>query len=180
MKIGRILSPVHSLGPGNRICIWTQGCSKHCYRCISPEFQSFDGKDINENTLAKIIIEIAKKNHCTGLTISGGDPFEQSESLYILLQLLRNTFDDILVYTGYELSEIENGSVGEKAKKCLSYLDVIIDGRYIDELNFNDCILRGSINQNIHFMNTQLIKNYNEYMQYGRILEVLYIIKIRL
>ena len=171
MLIARILSPVHSLGPGDRVCLWTQGCKKRCKGCISPELQPYSGNEIDEDVLAKILIQVARKNNCTGITISGGDPLEQSQALLKLLTLLRNEFDDILVYTGFELQDIQDGMVGIEAKKCLDYLDVLIDGKYIDELNYKDCVLRGSSNQNIHFINKGLAPIYAEYMKQGRILE---------
>ena len=226
MLIARILSPVHSLGPGDRVCLWTQGCKKRCKGCISPELQPYSGNEIDENVLAKILrqhrtiapsslsrlfapllqfqkweihtvflhfrnfeleqkfwlrllaelcgdalIQVARKNNCTGITISGGDPLEQSQALLKLLTLLRNEFDDILVYTGFELQDIQDGLVDIEAKKCLEYLDVLIDGKYIDELNYKDCVLRGSSNQRIHFINKGLAPIYAEYMKRGRILE---------
>lgn len=171
MLIARILSPVHSLGPGDRVCLWTQGCKKRCRGCISPELQPYSGNEIDEDVLAKILIQVARKNNCTGITISGGDPLEQSQALLKLLTLLRNEFDDILVYTGFELQDIQDGLVGIDAKKCLDYLDVLIDGKYIDELNYKDCVLRGSSNQNIHFITKGLAPIYAEYMKQGRILE---------
>lgn len=171
MLIARILSPVHSLGPGDRVCLWTQGCKKRCKGCISPELQPYSGNEIDEDVLAKILIQVARKNNCTGITISGGDPLEQSQALLKLLTLLRNEFDDILVYTGFELQDIQDGLVGIEAKKCLDYLDVLIDGKYIDELNYKDCVLRGSSNQNIHFITKRLAPIYAEYMKQGRILE---------
>lgn len=171
MLIARILSPVHSLGPGDRVCLWTQGCNKRCKGCISPELQPYSGNEIDEDVLAKILIKVARKNNCTGITISGGDPLEQPQALLKLLTLLRNEFDDILVYTGFELQDIQDGLVGIEAKKCLDYLDVLIDGKYIDELNYKDCVLRGSKNQELHFINKALAPIYAEYMKQGRILE---------
>lgn len=171
MLIARILSPIHSLGPGDRVCLWTQGCKKRCKGCISPELQPYGGNEVDENVLAKILTQVARKNNCTSITISGGDPLEQPQALLRLLAILRNEFDDILVYTGFELQDIQDGLIGIEAKKCLDYLDVLIDGKYIDELNYKDCVLRGSSNQNIHFINNELAPIYAEYMKQGRILE---------
>lgn len=171
MRVARILSPVHSLGPGERVCIWTQGCSKRCEGCISPELQLFKGPEVSERNLAEVIIWVAQKNKCNGITISGGDPFEQSRPLFKLLKLLRNEFKDILVYTGVELEEIQSGSLGVAAQRCLEYIDVLIDGKYIDALNFNNCVLRGSSNQRIHFINSEIADVYAEYMKRGRIIE---------
>ena len=171
MRIGYMLSPVHSLGPGERVCLWTKGCSKHCKGCISPELQPFIGEDIDEIILGKILIQTAERGNCTGLTISGGDPMEQSEPLLRLLQAVKPAFEDVLVYTGYTLEELYEGVVGETGKLCLEYIDVLIDGKYEDNLNHPECVLRGSKNQKIHFLNENMRASYEEYMKKGRILE---------
>lgn len=171
MLVARILSPVHSLGPGNRVCIWTQGCKKRCKGCISPELQPFTGTETDEMLLSDIVNKIAEKNACKGITISGGEPFEQSKALLRLVKLLRNTFDDILVYTGFEFKDIQNEKYGLEASLCLDYIDVLIDGEYIEELNYSDCVMKGSTNQKIHFLNKKLISLYEEYMEKGRILQ---------
>ena len=151
MVIGRILSPVHSLGPGERVAVWTKGCSRGCEGCISPELQSFSGDETDEAALAGIVKHVAAVKGCNGLTVSGGDPFEQSGALYRFLERVRDSFEDILVYTGYSLQEIEEGGAGAAGEKCLGLIDVLIDGPYIAALNRPDCVLRGSSNQVIHF-----------------------------
>ena len=171
MKIGRILSPVHSLGPGERVCLWTQGCGKKCKGCISPELQPVTGDDVKETDLAQILGMVADNNNCSGLTVSGGDPFEQAASLLDLLKILRDRFDDILVYTGYEYKEIMEERAGKEGIECLKYIDVLIDGRYIRELNDPKCVLRGSANQKIVYLNEDKRETYEEYMLKGRIVE---------
>ena len=171
MVIGRLLSPVHSLGPGERVCLWTQGCKKKCIGCISPELQSPKGTNISNSDLAQLIIKVAKKCDCSGLTVSGGDPFEQPEDLLELLRLTRDTFSDIMVYTGYTLVEIMDGYAGDFGKECLKYIDVLIDGRYEKVLNFPECVLRGSSNQIIHFLNEEKRDMFIEYMKKGRVVE---------
>ena len=167
MVIGRVLSPIHSLGPGNRVGLWTQGCSKHCPGCISPELQAPGGKDIREADLAGLLCQLARVNDCTGLTVSGGDPFEQAEALLRLLRLVRPRFQDILVYTGFTLGELTGGA----ERECLQYIDVLIDGPYIRELNHPDCVLRGSANQTIHFLTRERRALYEQYMKKGRVIE---------
>lgn len=171
MIVGQLLSPVHSLGPGNRVCLWVQGCSKDCPGCISPEFQKFQGNQVSEDALARLLVHTARKGNCTGLTISGGDPFEQATALLRLLQLVKDEFEDILVYTGFELQEITRGCSGKAGIACLKLIDVLIDGVYIKELNRPDCVLRGSSNQSIYYLNPDLESVYTEYMKLGRILE---------
>lgn len=171
MIIGRILSPVHSLGPGERVCVWTQGCQKQCAGCISEDLQPAMGEDIQEAVLYQIVKQLRQQCNCTGLTISGGDPFEQPTALLTLLKLVRNEFNDILVYTGFTIEEIYEGVVGKEGIECLGLIDVLIDGRYLKHLNRSDCVLRGSQNQRIHFINPDVKSAYSAYMEKGRILE---------
>lgn len=171
MIIGRLLSPIHSLGPGKRVGLWTQGCSKMCSGCISPDLQTAHGTTIDNQKLSKLIIQVAKKGLCSGLTISGGDPFEQSDDLLEILQLTRDVFDNILVYTGFTIDEIHNGYAGVSGIECLKHIDVLIDGRYIKKLNTSDCVLRGSSNQIIHYLNESKKNMFLEYMKNGRVIE---------
>ena len=164
-------APVHSLGPGERVCLWTQGCSKRCPGCISPELQPPVGADTDEALTAQLLLRTSAANHCGGLTISGGDPFEQAAGLVRVLELVRNGFSDILVYTGYTIGEIRAGAAGRAGVDALELIDVLIDGRYIDERNHPGCVLRGSDNQVIHYLNPAVRTAYEEYMRRGRIAE---------
>lgn len=171
MVISHILAPIHSLGPGERIGIWTQGCTKSCAACMSPNLQSFEGTIIDDATFSKVIRQLADMNGCRALTISGGDPFEQADSLIAFLRNVRADFEDILVYTGFELKELLDGRAGESGRQCLEFIDVLIDGRYEIDKNIPDCILRGSSNQKIYFFKDALREKYNAYMKKGRIVE---------
>ena len=61
MRIARMISPVHALGPGERVCLWMQGCPRRCPGCISPEMQPETGPQVPEKALADIV-RIAKEN----------------------------------------------------------------------------------------------------------------------
>ena len=170
MRIARMISPVHSLGPGDRVCLWTQGCSKNCPGCISPELKPFSGQEVDDATLAQLLIRTAQAGNCRGLTVSGGDPLEQPEALARLLELVRPYFDDILVYTGFTLEAIRREG-SEDARRCLSFIDVLIDGPYIRERNHPECTLRGSDNQIIHYLTPEKEMVYADYLAQGRKLE---------
>ena len=81
---------------------------------------------------------------------------EQSEDLQHLLKMLRPISDDILVYTGFEIEEL--------TEKQLENISVLIDGRYIEELNDNS-LLRGSSNQRIHILNKKHKSKYETYLR---------------
>lgn len=163
MYIARILYPVEVLGPGKRIGIWLCGCSHHCKGCSNPELWNFDDRYIITiyNAL-KLIRGISNNNQVDGFTITGGEPFLQADDLYLLISELRNISDDILVYSGYtfdELSDMQNTAVNN----ILSSITVLVDGKYIESRN-NNCVLRGSDNQNIHFLSSKYQEKYTEYL----------------
>lgn len=171
MIIERILSPVHALGPGARIALWVKGCSKNCQGCMSTDLQAIDGENIAVTSLADAVLHLSKMNAIKALTISGGDPFEQADSLKEFLLIIRNSFEDILVYTGFTLEEIKQGAAGQSGIDCLQLIDVLIDGRYEIANNISECILRGSTNQKIYFLNKKVEEKYSDYMKVGRMVE---------
>ncbi len=168
MMTGRLLAPVHTLGPGERVVLWTQGCSKHCEGCISPELKERKKEtEIPAAFLAEIIRQAAVRNSCSSLTISGGDPFEQPEELLKLLKLVRGDFEDILVYTGFQYEQLKD----RESQEILTYIDVLIDGPYIQEKNVPEAVLRGSENQRILYLNPAMEEKYCSYLNRGRQLE---------
>lgn len=133
----------NTLGPGNRLVIWTQGCNKRCKNCATPEFQALDTvPDVD-------IIDIIEKRKISmftnGITISGGEPFLQKEELLKLVTYLSKKYDDILIYTGLNYDDLKKDPI---CQKIFNQIAVLIDGEYIDELNENEK-LRGSTNQRI-------------------------------
>ena len=77
MQIDRLLFPITTLGPGNRLVIWTIGCSKHCFNCANPElWEKNPKKEIDIYELVKIIKQSVGTQTIEGITITGGDPLE--------------------------------------------------------------------------------------------------------
>jgi len=153
LSISSILSQSEVNGPGERLVVWTQGCSKACPGCFNPETWKFSRKNLWEST------ELAEKvfsSYPDGLTLTGGDPLEQPEALLEFLVALhrgdspenlpRNFLPrGIICFTGYVIEEL----VGD-ALECLKYIDLLIDGRYVEELRYTSG-LAGSSNQRFHF-----------------------------
>ena len=147
LSVARIYYPVKTLGPGNRIGIWTTGCSKNCPGCISPELQAYDPeKELAVEDIIELIRSIP--HPIDGFTISGGEPFFNPSGLDALVRELVKINDDVLIYTGYTLRELKESSVPQ-IESILERCAVLIDGPYREELNDN-CGLRGSSNQCIH------------------------------
>ena len=140
-------------GPGSRTVLWTQGCTKACPGCFNPETW---GKEGTVQSIEDVYNQIKNyiDNGDTGLTFTGGDPLEQSDALLELLILINDNLLDklphgIIVFTGYTLQEIIN-LPQDSARKCLDYIDLLIDGRY-EKDNKTHSQLSGSANQKFHF-----------------------------
>lgn len=138
-------------GPGDRFVIWTQGCRKMCKGCYNPETWSHYRNDLIN---IEDLISRVRESGCSGVTITGGDPFEQPKELLELLIGLEELDlpRGIIVFSGYSIVEIRGD---ETMSKCLEYLDVLIDGRYIEsERIYNG--LAGSSNQNFHIFTDKI------------------------
>lgn len=169
MQVDRMYYPVTTLGYGKRIGIWTIGCNHHCYNCSNPEL--WGNNPTKEVPVAKIIEYIKRVPEIDGITITGGDPFEQPEELLALVKELKAMeVEDILVYSGYTIEDLRDKN--SETKEILSLIGVLIDGKYIDELNDNKSI-RGSSNQRIHILNNNLYERYHDCDNWKRQTQIL-------
>jgi anaerobic ribonucleoside-triphosphate reductase activating protein len=141
-------------GPGERFVIWTQGCRKGCKNCYNPETWSHYRNNLIDIDL---LVEEIKNSSISGVTISGGDPFEQPEELFYLLTKIKqlSLSDGVIVFSGYTIEEIR---VREELRKSLDYIDVLIDGLYIDEKRISSG-LAGSSNQEFHFLTDKISRD---------------------
>lgn len=156
MYVARVLYPVEVLGPGKRIGIWFCGCPRRCKGCSNPELWELQDRYLTSpKQVFELVMQIAKSYPIEGFTLTGGDPLYQADDLQELIRLLQTISDDILVYTGYSITEINS--------EYLRGIAVLIDGEYIEGRN-NDCILRGSDNQIIHILDPNYNEKYEEYL----------------
>lgn len=155
MRIDRIYIPVETLGPGKRIALWTQGCSKHCPGCSNPELWSpTGGRNLPDAKLAALLCSMNAQAGIDRITITGGDPLEQPNALLSVLREIKPHFCDILVYTGYTIDQAKQALGTTRFAEFASLVDVVIDGPYIQDLNDGICALRGSTNQQVHVLST--------------------------
>jgi anaerobic ribonucleoside-triphosphate reductase activating protein len=172
MQVDRIVYPISTLGPGDRLVIWTLGCSKYCHNCANPElWQKNPNKDIDVVELVKIIKKAVNQPTIDGLTITGGEPLEQIAELNELLSGLREITDDILVYTGYTVEEAKIKLSKQEWETLKSNISVLIDGAYVNDLNDNGCTLRGSSNQIINYFDESKKELYSFYLKKGRTIQ---------
>jgi anaerobic ribonucleoside-triphosphate reductase activating protein len=139
--------PVTVLGPGRRIGIWLQGCSIHCPGCISQDTWAAD--DSRRMSVADLLAWCRRVGRAgtDGITISGGEPFDQPAALAALLNGLhrwrsRSAADfDILCYSGYPLARLR-----QRHAAILALLDAVIPEPYVDAQPPTH-VWRGSANQ---------------------------------
>jgi anaerobic ribonucleoside-triphosphate reductase activating protein len=150
MKYLKITGPGVNNGDGCRITLWLPGCTHKCPGCHNAHTHDYNqGQEFNEDTFNKLI-EKLDKTHIQGLTISGGDPLDQSnevlDDLYSLLYRLRNCLPekDIWLYTGFYIDKL-----GPKQIDVVDMCDVVVDGPYIQSKRDISLPFRGSENQTI-------------------------------
>ncbi|MGN0538072.1 MAG: 4Fe-4S single cluster domain-containing protein [Acutalibacteraceae bacterium] len=159
MYVARLLYPVNVLGPGKRIGIWFNGCNHHCLGCSNPElWEPQERYKTTLETIMQLISSVCATHSVDGFTLTGGDPFMQPDALKQLLPELSKITKDILVYTGFGYDEVLRAY-----PEIVSQIGVLIDGKYVQERN-TGTILRGSDNQNIIVINSQLTDKYNRYL----------------
>lgn len=141
-------------GAGVRIVVWFQGCTHNCKGCHNPQThhpnQGFD------QSIEDIIAFIKEHDYHKGVTLTGGDPFQQEDALLALVKQLKRMNKNIWVYTGYTLEEI---LTYKKKKEVLNYIDVLVDGRYQQERRDTCLRFKGSRNQRIIDMKRTMSEN---------------------
>lgn len=131
-------------GPGIRFVIFTQGCNHHCIGCHNPETHSFDGGELVD--IENIVNKIKENPLLDGITISGGEPFEQSLECSILAKKVKALGLNVVTYTGYTFEEILRN---KKFRDLLLQTDLLIDGKFDISQKSMMLHFRGSTNQRI-------------------------------
>ncbi len=135
-------------GPGIRLVVFTQGCRHNCLGCHNPHTHSFEGGGLIN---IESIISMVKENPLLdGITLSGGEPFEQAKALSKLAKSIRELGYNIITYTGYTYEFIIS-SFSEKPywEELLQNTDILIDGKFEIEKRNLTLKFRGSENQRI-------------------------------
>ena len=140
-------------GDGLRVVLWVAGCAHHCKNCQNPiTWDPEGGLYFDEAAKQEIFAEL-EKDYISGVTFSGGDPLylETREDLFLLFQEIKKKYPDktIWLYTGYQWEDICELPV-------IPYLDVVVDGRFIEELQDNNLPWKGSCNQKVIDVQTTL------------------------
>lgn len=160
-------------GEGVRIVLFVSGCRNHCEQCFQPETWNFEyGQPFTENTINEII-NLLSPDYIKGLTLLGGEPFEpeNQQALIDLLVKVKKELPnkDVWCFTGFvldkELLDLGNGNfTGSRAYtshtvELLKLIDILVDGRFVNELKRLNLNFRGSSNQRIILVQPTLQQN---------------------
>lgn len=148
-------------GTGLRVVLWLSGCNHKCKNCQNPETWDDNNGSLYTEDTEEYILEQLSKGYIQGITFSGGDPLYENNllHLYSLISKIRIYFPSksIWLYTGYTIEQIVNpeySTVDEMEdsylrQQIISNCDVVVDGRYVDELRDITLKWRGSSNQRV-------------------------------
>ena len=131
-------------GEGLRVVLWVSGCTHKCDKCQNPmTWDINDGLEFDEKPKEEIMSEL-DKSYVSGLTLSGGDPLhpENREEITALAKEIKENYPQktIWLYSGFTWEQISNLEI-------MKYTDVLIDGKYVDELRDTNLHWKGSSNQ---------------------------------
>ena len=135
-------------GPGIRMAVFVQGCPHHCKGCHNEHTWDFDGGYMS--SVERILEEAAKDKLLMGVTLSGGEPFTQAESLTVLAKGAHEMGLNVLCYTGFTFEKLYSMfDTHPEYKALLEQCDWLVDGPFIEEEMSLMLHFRGSRNQRI-------------------------------
>lgn len=146
IKVAGIVNDSITDGPGLRLTLFVQGCSRNCPDCHNQSALPMVGGTLY--TAQEIMEKVKKNPMLSGVTFSGGEPMLQAAALLPLAHLIRDADLDLAIYTGYTFEELfEQGD--SSAMKLLSMASTLIDGPFEPEKRSLSLNFRGSSNQRI-------------------------------
>lgn len=133
-------------GDGLRVVLWVSGCNHKCKGCHNPvTWDASDGLEFDEEAKEEILTELSK-DYVSGITFSGGDPMHPANisEVTLLAKEVKEKFPQktIWLYTGASFEEV-------KKEEMINYLDVCVDGEFIEEKKDNKLLWKGSSNQRV-------------------------------
>ncbi len=163
MRVLTLTTPDIENGFGCRVTIWFAGCNRRCPGCHNPHTWAYNqGKELLSEEVLNKIYSLVDKDYIQGITLSGGDPFDQDETsleeLLIFIKQFKINYPDkdIWIYSGglYE-DFLQNDTIRE----ILIWSDVLVDGPFKQELKEIDLPFKGSTNQRIIDLKKSLYYN---------------------
>lgn len=143
-------------GPGCRVSLFVQGCTFNCPGCFNTVARDFEGgKEFTDQTM-DLLLELAKPDHISGLSILGGEPLHPRNraDVLVLVKKFKEVYPNktVWLWTGYLWEEVASDLVD-------SGIDVVVDGRFVEELKDLRLKYRGSSNQRVINVQASLKNN---------------------
>jgi len=161
MNYASILRCDTANGIGFRVSLFTSGCGRKCKGCFNVKAQDPNyGKPFDDKAKEKIFAELDSE-YCKGLSLLGGEPMsvlsDNRKAVLALVKDVKKKYPnkDIWMWSGYKVEELMEEKT---SRECLNYIDVLIDGPFVEELKDASLEFRGSSNQ-------RLIKNVKEFVE---------------
>ena len=150
LRVANIIPTSEANGPGVHFTLWVQGCSLNCPGCYNKVLQNKSkGNEYSIDAIVKIIYNYWKDDKIRGITLTGGEPLQQAESILSLVKSVKKIERKIgiILLTGYYKTEIEKE---EYFQELQSHIDVLIAGRFVMDKKIQEG-LRGSSNKEYFF-----------------------------
>lgn len=158
IKVAGIVKESIVDGPGIRYVVFAQGCKHNCQGCHNPETHSFNGGSFVDTD--DLIGQMKLNPLIDGITLSGGEPFEQAEAFGVLAMKAKKQGYNVITYTGYTYEYIQKNK--EKIsgwEELLNWTDILVDGKF--EISQRSMMLKfkGSHNQRIIDVKQSMVMN---------------------
>ncbi len=148
LRVGGVAAVTEAEGPGARFAVWVQGCSIRCPGCCNPHL--FEAGGGEETSIEDLLSQVrAVRDQIEGVTLLGGEPFEQALSLARFAHGARSLGLSVMTFTGFTLEEV---ILRADASALLAATDLLVDGRYQAALPETERRWAGSRNQRFHFL----------------------------
>lgn len=153
VRVLRFLPATDAEGPGRRAALWVQGCSIRCPGCFNPHSWAFDGGEpVAWPELAEAVRAAAAADHAVeGLTLLGGEPFDQAAPLARLAEAVRADGLSVMTFTGHVLEDLRSAG-REDWDRLLAATDLLVDGPYLAQRPERHRPWIGSENQRFWFL----------------------------
>lgn len=157
MRYGQIRKYDIANGPGIRTSFFVTGCHLNCKNCFNVDYQDPNFGNIWTDETTNLVISYLSDQNISGLTILGGEPFENTKDLTAIVKSIRDKIDKaIWLYSGHTY---ENLLKNKENKELLELIDVLVDGPFIEEKKDLTLAFRGSSNQRVIDVRNSLKEN---------------------
>lgn len=153
LRVAQLIPDTEAEGPGRRAALWVQGCSLRCPGCCNPEMFAPDkGGEVLDT--AEVARRVLATPGLEGLSVLGGEPFEQPRAVAEVCRAVRAAGLGVMVYSGYTLEELR-AQRSPDVDALLAEVDLLVDGRFEQHNPERRRRWLGSANQRLHFLTSR-------------------------